>query len=212
MSVGDRIKSIRKGKMTQKELAEKTGLAEITIRQYEAGKYEPKHNNLQKIADALGVDCSDLVENRYEERSEFGKRLEYFRTKAGLNKSELARKMGVTPAMVRQYENGPKNPKYETIKRFADGLDVEPECLEPFRAESKWVQCDIQPNESKVIATVRRTINDAYIDHVVMLDVSYRWSDGQAVFSYEGKLLNEKDGFKVLAWMPLPQPYKEKTL
>lgn len=42
-------------KVTQKELAQKTGLAEITIRNYEAGKYKPKIEQLQKIAEVLGV-------------------------------------------------------------------------------------------------------------------------------------------------------------
>jgi len=135
--IGEAIKRIRKSKrMTQKNLAEKTGIAEITIRQYEAGMYEPKYNNLKKIAEALGVECSDIAGNTYSgRRSEFGKKLEYFRTKVGLNKSELARKMGVTPAMVRQYENGTRNPKYETIKKFANGLSIDPECLSPFKAE-----------------------------------------------------------------------------
>jgi len=64
-SIGEAIKRIRKGKMTQKELAEKTGLAEITIRQYEHGDYEPKHENIKKIAAALGVHLADLAPDRY---------------------------------------------------------------------------------------------------------------------------------------------------
>ena len=40
MTVGQKIKMLRKEKgITQKELAEITRIAEITIRQYEAGKY-----------------------------------------------------------------------------------------------------------------------------------------------------------------------------
>lgn len=37
-----------------------TGLAEITIRNYEAGKFIPKIESLEKIAVALGVNISDL--------------------------------------------------------------------------------------------------------------------------------------------------------
>ena len=62
ITIGKRIKRLRKEKeITQKELAKKTGIAEITIRQYEAGKYNPKLANVEKIAKALDVCTSDLV-------------------------------------------------------------------------------------------------------------------------------------------------------
>lgn len=63
MAVGDKIKSYRKNqKITQKQLSEATGLAEITIRQYEANKYAPKIENLRKIASALGIHLSEFLE------------------------------------------------------------------------------------------------------------------------------------------------------
>ena len=63
MAVGDKIKSIRKEKnVTQKQLSVLSGLAEITIRQYEANKYVPKVENLRKIAHALGVHLSEFLE------------------------------------------------------------------------------------------------------------------------------------------------------
>jgi len=46
--------------LTQKQLGEKAGTAEINIRQYEAGKYTPKPEAGKKIADALRVSVSDL--------------------------------------------------------------------------------------------------------------------------------------------------------
>ena len=56
MSSSEKIKQFRKAKgLTQKQLADLTGLAEITIRQYEAGKYEPKIDKLRRIAAALVV-------------------------------------------------------------------------------------------------------------------------------------------------------------
>lgn len=61
MSIGENIKYYRKKKgLTQKQLAQMTGLAEITIRQYEAGKYEPKTENLYKIRKALDVNINQL--------------------------------------------------------------------------------------------------------------------------------------------------------
>lgn len=61
MSIGENIRYYRKKKgLTQKKLAELTGLAEITIRQYESCKYEPKIENLLKIRKALDVNINQL--------------------------------------------------------------------------------------------------------------------------------------------------------
>ncbi len=62
MTVGQKIKMLRMEKgITQKELAKITRIAEITIRQYEAGKYIPKTKNLTKIAHALDSTIGELL-------------------------------------------------------------------------------------------------------------------------------------------------------
>lgn len=48
------------------------------------------------------------------------------RKKQGLTLNELGEKMGISGSLVGQYERGVVNPKYETIIRFADALNVEP--------------------------------------------------------------------------------------
>ena len=56
MTVGERIRAARKAQgLTQKQLGEKCGIAEPTIRRYELGKLNPKPDTLKKIAKALGV-------------------------------------------------------------------------------------------------------------------------------------------------------------
>lgn len=69
MTIGQNIKTIRKEKkITQAKLAEMTGIAEITIRQYEAGKYEPRLENVIKISNALGVTPNQIdVKARWNE-------------------------------------------------------------------------------------------------------------------------------------------------
>ncbi len=63
MAVGNKIKELRKKqKITQKQLAEMTGIAEITIRQYEANKYIPKIANLQKISSALNINIGEFLD------------------------------------------------------------------------------------------------------------------------------------------------------
>lgn len=64
MSTGKNIKRIRKEKkITQKELAEKSGVSEISIRQYENEKRNPKIETLDKIASALDVFIADINED-----------------------------------------------------------------------------------------------------------------------------------------------------
>lgn len=78
MAIGEQIKTLRK-KMgyTQKQLAEKCGMAEITIRQYELNKREPRQETIEKIATALRVDpfslysfemASDVLEKRINQK------------------------------------------------------------------------------------------------------------------------------------------------
>ncbi len=63
MTIGEKIKHNRiKCGLTQKKLSELTGVAEITIRQYEANKYNPKINNLKKIALALKIELKEFID------------------------------------------------------------------------------------------------------------------------------------------------------
>ena len=72
MGVGDRIREARKqAGLTQNQLAEKSGVATISIHQYEAGKRKPQIERLQRIADALGVSITELID--IETASEYEK-------------------------------------------------------------------------------------------------------------------------------------------
>lgn len=61
MTVGETIKYWRTEKgITQKKLAEKSGVSEISIRKYEADARTPKIGTLRKIAKALDINASDI--------------------------------------------------------------------------------------------------------------------------------------------------------
>ena len=63
MEIGEKIKKLRKErKLTQKQLGELSGTSEITIRQYETNRREPRMGPLIKIATALNVNVSELLE------------------------------------------------------------------------------------------------------------------------------------------------------
>mgnify|MGYP004555363227 CR=1 FL=1 len=64
MTTGELIRKCRKeAGLTQKELGERAGIAEPTIRKYESNRLNPKIETLKKIADALNVSVSDLSDN-----------------------------------------------------------------------------------------------------------------------------------------------------
>ena len=62
VTIGQNIKKARKNAgLTQKQLAERSGLATITIQQYERGVREPKLDIITKIARAMGLYAGDLI-------------------------------------------------------------------------------------------------------------------------------------------------------
>lgn len=66
MTIGEKIKEFRKkAGFTQKQLAIKCGVAEITIRQYESGKRQPRIEQLQIIAKALNMYLFEFMDDDY---------------------------------------------------------------------------------------------------------------------------------------------------
>lgn len=75
MNTGEKIKAARNAAgFTQKELAEKSGVAEITIRQYETGKREPRNEQLVKLAKILNVNFYDLIGYTEDEQNEHARK------------------------------------------------------------------------------------------------------------------------------------------
>jgi transcriptional regulator with XRE-family HTH domain len=78
MKIGEKIRALRKSNgLTQKQLAQKSGIAEITIRQYEKGDYEPKMEQLQKLAKGLSIPMEQLltteqIESRLMDEANWG--------------------------------------------------------------------------------------------------------------------------------------------
>lgn len=65
MTIGEKIQKARKEReYTQKQLAEKCGVATGTIQQYELGKRQPRIEQLEKIANVLEVPVDYLISDR----------------------------------------------------------------------------------------------------------------------------------------------------
>lgn len=63
MTIGEMIRELRiSKKITQKTLSELSGVAEITIRQYESGKRQPRINQLEKISKSFDIPVSYFLE------------------------------------------------------------------------------------------------------------------------------------------------------
>jgi transcriptional regulator with XRE-family HTH domain len=63
VTLGENIREARKKKgLRQEDLAKKTGLATITIRQYESGKRKPNFDIIYKISKVLNISFYDLLD------------------------------------------------------------------------------------------------------------------------------------------------------
>lgn len=64
MTFGEKLKSVRLTlNLSQSELAEKTGISERSLCTYEQTGILPRSNNLRKLADALNVSVSYLLDD-----------------------------------------------------------------------------------------------------------------------------------------------------
>lgn len=71
MGVGNNIRKFRKEKLlTQKELSKLSGVHEVQIARYELGSLNPKLETLKKIAAALEVPYTDLLNDDVESKEE----------------------------------------------------------------------------------------------------------------------------------------------
>jgi len=62
MTMSERIRAIRKRKgLTQKEVAQRCGMADSAIRKYESGSVTPKFDTMDRIARALEVPVTALM-------------------------------------------------------------------------------------------------------------------------------------------------------
>jgi transcriptional regulator with XRE-family HTH domain len=61
--IGDRLKNLRiRRALTQQELADRAGVSSNALNRIELNKAEPHMSTLRKLAEALDVDPTELVE------------------------------------------------------------------------------------------------------------------------------------------------------
>lgn len=137
MRVGTKIREIRTAKgWTQETLAEKLGMNQIMISQYENGIRVPKIGTLNKFAVALDVPLEEFTQCYLGSEEEsmakiIGKKIAEARKAKGMGQAELAIKMNTTHQCVSQYERGKRCPTMSMLDRFASALGVPVETLLP---------------------------------------------------------------------------------
>ena len=142
MSVGQRIKEARLSKgMSQEELALAIEVTQGAIGQFEHDRNQPSLITISRIATELSVSIDwllevgnanqdlekiDNAEDEYfrEVDSLFADRIRLAREEAGLNQSELARKMMVTPQAIQKWESSASAPRLSRIYKLAKVLGV----------------------------------------------------------------------------------------
>lgn len=82
MNIGEKIKKYRKeAGLTQKQLAERIGRKEITIRKYESGEREPRISIINDICEALNLPIDEFGEELFEIKKIKNERLEELKQK-----------------------------------------------------------------------------------------------------------------------------------
>lgn len=81
-------------------------------------------------------------------------RIKAARKASGLTQKELGVRMGVSDASIAQYESGERNPKYETLCRLANALEIKVSELLPVEAgklPNNAVKAIVNKGETKTL-------------------------------------------------------------
>lgn len=137
----EKLKMLRKKKgLTQQEVAKLVHVERGVYTNWELGNRNPNYENLSMLAcvfdvsiDYLLGDYLEISKERYLKIKEsdlmktsnvFPQRLKELRLKKGLTQTELGEKVGVKQSTFTNWENGKREPNFETIIKIADLFEV----------------------------------------------------------------------------------------
>ena len=130
----EKLKMLRKKEgLTQQEVAELVHVERGVYTNWELGNRNPNYENLSMLAcvfdvsiDYLLGDYLEISKERYLMKTSnvFPQRLKELRLKKGLTQTELGEKVGVKQSTFTNWENGKREPNFETIIKLADLLEV----------------------------------------------------------------------------------------
>lgn len=137
----EKLKMLRKKEgLTQQEVAKLVHVGRGVYTNWELGNRNPNYENLSMLACVFAVsidyllgDNLEISKERYLKIKEsdlmktsnvFPQRLKELRLKKGLTQTELGEKVGVKQSTFTNWENGKREPNFETIIKIADLLEV----------------------------------------------------------------------------------------
>jgi len=101
---------------------------------------------------------------------QIGEKIKAIRKEKGIAQKDLAENMGVSAAMIAQYEAGKRSPKYETLKRFAEALGVSILSLVDDEFSASISDDEALTNAVQAVGTrhpnLRLTTTDSFFDEV----------------------------------------------
>lgn len=142
----EKLKMLRKKKgLTQQEVAHFLGTVQAVYSKWERGVYEPNYENLSMLVCIFDVSLDFLLSDYLEKSKErylktkeselmkisniFPQRLKELRLKKGLTQTEIGKKIGVKQSTFTNWENGKREPNFETLIKLADLLEVSVDLL-----------------------------------------------------------------------------------
>lgn len=124
ISLGEKIHFAREERgLTLKELATAAGISVAYLGSIEKNGTKPSPETLERIANALKVSLSGLME---QDNLRIARKIREIREDIGVTRSQLASRAEVSPSLISQLENGRVHPSLETLERIAGALGVSP--------------------------------------------------------------------------------------
>ncbi len=105
--------------LLQREVAERIGVHEQTLRHWEAGQTDPVIQWLPGIFLFLGYDPRQVPEG-------IGPRLQHLREGLGISQEAMARELGVDPGTLGRWESGQRKPKGKYLAKVHVYLGNDP--------------------------------------------------------------------------------------
>lgn len=114
--------------MTQEQLAHAIGVEKQQVSAWEVGRYRVPLKVLRQIAGVLGVDWVTLVEQQPEKKKRSP--ITDARKAKGWTQVQFAKAVGISQALISNYETGAYPVPQEALSRMAEVLGVSLESLD----------------------------------------------------------------------------------
>jgi len=136
--------------MTQEEFGQKFGVVKSTVSLYESGKSTPNDEIKRKICEYFNVSLDYLhgLTNRKRgndstiQENSITYALSYWIDKTGLNRSTVAKRLGITQDLLESYISGSIVLPYNILISISDICEVSTDCLLGLHNESRAADLD----------------------------------------------------------------------